>query len=412
MRMRMEFDTVIIGAGPAGLATAIRLKQLARAERRQISVCVLEKRPAVGGGALTGAVLFKPRALNELIPDWPARENPLKLAVERDEVHFFTGPDATVKAPREHVPRALHNEGDYIVELAALCHWLAERAEALGVDILTGAQAVDLSIDGANIIRGVLADAGQDLDGRQHNDESGLELHAGYTVFAEGSRGKLGERVIRHYSLDRGSDLQRYGLGIKETWQAQAARHRPGLVICGGGWPLFGPGLSGGFFIYHQAQNRISLGLIVRLNQLVTGPDIERQFERFKQHPEVGRFLTDGRRLSRYSAKITRGGYFSLPKMVMPGGILVGCDAGTLNFSELRLPASLLPAHIDPGSLSLPMIKGSHTAMKSGMLAAETIFAALAGGDEGGRELDNYYSRLKQSWLYEELYGSGDDPEF
>ena len=410
--MRMEFDTVIIGAGPAGLATAIRLKQLARAERRQVSVCVLEKRPAVGGGVLTGAVLFKPRALNELIPDWQARENPLKLAVERDEVHFFTGPDATVKAPREHVPRALHNEGDYIVELAALCHWLAERAEALGVDILTGAQAVDLSIDGANIIRGVLAGAGQDLDRRQHNDESGLELHAGYTVFAEGSRGKLGERVIRHYGLDRGSDLQRYGLGIKETWQAHAARHRPGLVICGGGWPLCGRGLSGGFFIYHQAQNRICLGLIVRLNQLVTGPDIEQQFERFKQHPEVGRFLTDGRRLSRYSAKITRGGYFSLPKMVMPGGILVGCDAGTLNFSELRLPASLLPANIDPGSLSLPMIKGSHTAMKSGMLAAETIFAALAGGDEGGRELDNYYSRLKQSWLHEELYGSGDDPEF
>ena len=410
--MRMECDTAIIGAGPAGLAAAIRLKQLARAERRPVSVCVLEKRPEVGAAALTSAVLFNPRALNELIPDWQAGDNPLKLAVERDEVYFFTGPDAAVKAPREHIPQALHNEGDYIVDMAALCRWLAGRAEALGVNILTGVQAVDLSIDGANIIRGVLAGAGQDLDGRQHGDESGLELRAGYTVFAEGSRGKLGERVIRHYGLDRGSDPRRYGLGVRETWQAHASRHRPGLVICGGGWPLFGYGLSGGFFIYHQAQNRISLGLIVRLNQLVTGSDIDEQFASFKQHPEVGRFLTDGRRLSRYSAKISRGGYFSLPKMVMPGGILVGCDAGVLNFTELMLPASLLPANIDAGSLSLPMIKGSHTAMKSGMLAAETIFAALAGADKGGRELDDYYSRLKQSWLHEELYGSGDDPEF
>ena len=418
----MEYDTVIIGGGPAGLAAAIRLKQLAQAAQRQVSVCVLEKGPELGAAVLAGAVVFKPRALDELLPDWQAGENPLKVAVEQDEVYFFTGPDTAVKMPPEQVPRALHNAGAYVVRLADLCRWLGARAETLGVDILTGMQVVDLFIDGADVIRGVLADAGQEAE-NQNGGEAGPELRAGYIVFAEGSRGSLGQRVIRHYALDRGSDPQRYGLGIIETWAARAARHRPGLVIYGGGWPLSdseqsddltlsGPGQSGGFFIYHEAQNRISLGLIAKLNQIFAEADVDEQFARLKQHPKVSQFLEDGERLSRHSAKITRGGYFSLPRMVMPGGILVGCDAGTLNFTRLSLPASLTPPDIDAGSLSLPLIKGSHTAMKSGMLAAETLFAALADGAEGGRELDDYYSRLKQSWLHEELYGSGDDSEF
>ena len=410
-QMRIEYDTVIIGGGPAGLAAAIRFKQLAQAARRPVSVCVLEKGPKIGAAVRAGAVVLKPRVLDELIPGWQAGENPLRVPVERDEMYFFTGPDTAVKVPPEQVPAALHNAGAYVARLAELCCWLAARAEALGVDILTGCQAVDLFIDEADAIRGVLADTGQGHAG-QNGHQAGPELRAAYTVFAEGSQGRLGQRVIRHYGLDRGSDPQRYGLGIIETWKAHAARHRPGLVIYGGGWPLSDPGLSGGFFIYHETQNRISLGLIVKSNQIAAEPDIDEQFARLKQHPRVGRFLEDGGRLSHHSAKITRGGYFSLPKMVMPGGMLIGCDAGTLNFTRLNLPASLTPPGIDVSSLSLPLIKGSHTAMKSGILAAETIFAALAGGDEGGRELDDYYSRLKQSWLHEELYGSGDDAEF
>ena len=406
MRMGMEYDTAVIGAGPAGLATAIHLKQLARAERRSVSVCILEKGPEVGSRILPGAV-FKPSALNELLPDWQAEEALLRTAVSREEVYFFSGPEQAVKIPPRYVPKALHNKGNYIASLAHVCRWLAGQAEALGVDILTALPADDLIIDGADVVRGVgvLAAPTRDADGRR---QAGREVRAKYTVFAEGCRGPLGERLIEYYGLGRGSDTQRYGLGLTETWEAPAARHRPGLVLYGGGWPFSESGSSGGFFLFHQPQSRISAGLIRDLNPHNAGPNLAEQFESFKQHPQIRQFLADGRRLSRDSWNITLGGYFSLPKMVMPGAILVGCDAGTLHFVRLSLPPSLMPANADADSLNLALIKGSHTAMKSGMLAAETIFAALAGGGAGGQELDDYYSRFKQSWLHEELYSAGE----
>ncbi len=345
---------------------------------------MLEKGSEVGAHILSGAVL-EPRALNELIPDWKDKNAPLNTSVDQDEVYFFTGADKAFKVPGFFVPKPMHNKGNYIVSLGNVCRWLAEQAEGLEVDIYPGFPAADIIIDDNNIVRGVVTgDMGIAADGTEKDSfEPGMELYGKYTIFAEGCRGHLGKRLTEKFNLDEGSDPQSYGLGIKELWEVSPDKHKPGLVIHGAGWPLSESEATGGFFLYHLENNQVSVGLITDLNY--TNPYLNpyEEFQRFKHHPVIKQYLSGGRRLSYGARAISKGGHFSLPKMVMPGAILVGCDAGTLNFSK---------------------IKGTHTAMKSGMLAAETIVDAFAKGDDGGQVLTDYGDRFNNSWLYEELY--------
>ena len=385
-RERMEYDVVIVGAGPAGLSTAIRLRQLAVENNLELTVCVLEKGSEVGAHILSGAV-FEPRALNELIPDWKEKHAPLVTAVEQDDVYFFTKPDKAFKIPGLFVPKPMHNKGNYIVSLGNVCRWLAEQAEELGVDIFPGFPAADIIIDENNIVRGVITgDMGLSVEGNEKdNFEPGMELVGKYTIFAEGCRGHLGKRLQEKFELDKDSDPQHYGLGIKELWDIPEDKHKFGLVIHGTGWPLNETKTTGGFFLYHLEDNQVSVGLITDLNYSNPYLNPYEEFQRFKHHPIIKEYLAGGRRVSYGARTISKGGYFSLPKMVMPGAILVGCDAGTLNFAK---------------------IKGSHTAMKSGMMAAETIVDAFAKGDEGGHELTAYVERFNKSWLYEELHSS------
>mgnify|MGYP003571074872 CR=1 FL=1 len=385
-REQMDYDVVIVGAGPAGLSTAIRLKQLALEQQLDPGICVLEKGSEVGAHILSGAVL-DPRALHELIPDWQQKQAPLHTAVSADEVYFLGGPQKAWRVPNALVPAPMHNRGNYIVSLGNVCRWLAAEAEALGVDIFPGFPAADVIIDDNRVVRGVITgDMGVAADGTaKAGFEPGMELLGKYTVFAEGCRGHLGKRLVKEFDLDSDSDPQHYGLGIKELWEIPAEHHQTGLVIHGAGWPLTESGTNGGFFMYHLENNQVSVGLIVDLNYSNPWLSPYQEFQRLKQHPLIRRTLSTGRRACYGARAISKGGYFSLPKMLMPGAILVGCDAGTLDFSR---------------------IKGVHTAMKSGMLAADTLVEALAGGDEGGRVLTAYNERFKSSWLHDELYRS------
>ena len=385
-RESMEYDVVIVGAGPAGLSTAIRLRQLAVEHDLELTVCVLEKGSEVGAHILSGAVL-DPRALNELIPDWQERDAPLNTPVDRDEMFYFTKPEKAFKLPNFVVPKTMHNKGNYIVSLGNVCRWLAEQAESLGVDIFPGFPAADIIIDENNIVRGVITgDMGLAADGAKKDTfEPGMELRGKYTIFAEGCRGHLGKHLIEKFELDKDSDPQHYGLGIKELWEIPAEKHQAGLVVHGAGWPLSESNTTGGFFLYHLANYQVSVGLITDLNYSNPYLNPYQEFQRFKHHPEIKKYLSEGRRVSYGARAISKGGYYSLPEMVMPGAILVGCDAGTLNFSR---------------------IKGSHTAMKSGMLAAESIVDTFSKGDQGGQILIDYTDRFKNSWLQEELFSS------
>ena len=382
----MEFDVVIVGGGPAGLAAACRLMQLAVAAEHELSVVLLEKGSEIGAHILSGAVI-EPRALDELLPDWKERGAPLNTPVTVDEVYFLSSPDKAIRVPKVFVPKPMHNTGNYIVSLGNVCRWLGEQAEALGVEIFPGFPAAEILYDSDGGVAGIITgDMGRGADGEPKDGfEPGMELRAKYTLFAEGCRGHLGKQLITKFDLDASADPQHYGIGIKELWDIDPAQHRPGLVIHGAGWPLTESDSAGGFFLYHLEENQAAVGLIVDLNY--SNPHLSPfdEFQRMKHHPLIAKHLTGGKRLVYGARAITKGGLNALPKMALPGALLLGCDAGTLNFSK---------------------IKGTHTAMKSGLVAAETVFEALKGGDTGGRELSAFGEAFKASWAWEELYRS------
>ena len=379
-REAMDYDVVVVGAGPAGLATAIRVKQLGLERGADVSVCVLEKGSEPGAHILSGAIM-DPRALDELIPDWQQKGAPLKQPVTADEFLFLseTGSRTT---PKGLLPDCFKNHGNYIVSLGEVVRWMAEQAEALGVEIFSGFAAAEVLYDEDGAVRGVATgDMGVGKDGKPSDAyQPGMELHARYTIFAEGSRGHLGKQLIRRYALAAGRDPQSYGIGLKEVWEVPAAQHQPGLVVHTAGWPLDSD-TYGGSFLYHAANNQIFIGFVVGLDYRNPWLSPYEEFQRFKTHAAISKHLEGGRRLSYGARAITAGGLLSLPKTVFPGGALVGCDAGYLNASR---------------------VKGSHAAIKSGMLCGDAAFEAVR-ADRKGDELSAYPRAFEQSWLHAEL---------
>jgi electron-transferring-flavoprotein dehydrogenase len=380
----MEFDVVIVGAGPAGLSAACRIMQLAAEKEQEVTVCVVEKGSEVGAHILSGAVL-EPRAMDELFPDWKELGAPLNTPVSEDKFFFYTSGSGAIKLPNFFIPKPTHNDGNYIVSMGNVCRWMAEQAEGLGVEVYPGFAAAEVLYHDDGRVKGIATgDMGVGADGT-HKDSymPGMELHGKYTLFAEGCRGHLGKQLIEKMGLDQDSDPQHYGLGIKEIWNIDPEKHQEGLVVHGLGWPLQESGSGGGAFLYHAENNQVFIGLIIDLNY--SNPHVSpfEEFQRWKKHPETLKYLEGGERISYGARAIVKGGLNSLPKMHFPGGLLIGCDAGTLNSVK---------------------IKGNHTAMKSGMLAAETVFAALAEGDAAPADLQAFASNLKESWLHEELY--------
>ena len=381
----MEFDVVVVGAGPAGLSAAIKLSQLAQQQEQEISICVVEKGSEVGAHILSGAVL-ETSALDELLPDWQSMGSPLTTEVKEDVFYYYTSGKSAFQIPNLFLPAPVHNDGNYIVSMGNVCRWLAEQAENMGIEVYPGFAAAEVLFNDDGSVKGVATgDMGISAEGEQKDSYMpGMELHAKYTLFAEGCRGHLGKQLIAHFGLDEGKDPQHYGIGIKEVWQIKPELHEEGKVIHGLGWPLAESGSSGGAFMYHAENNEVYIGLITDLNY--SNPHVSpfEEFQRWKTHPKTAPYLEGAERLAYGARALAKGGLNSLPKMNFPGGLIIGCDAGTLNAVK---------------------IKGNHTAMKSGILAAEEVAAALM-SDSPAADLANFEARISASWLGKELKSS------
>ena len=382
-REAMDFDVVIVGGGPAGLAAACRLMQMASDDGRELTTVVVEKGSEIGAHILSGNV-FEPRGLEELFPDWKQRGAPLSTPVTGDDVYYFLGESRSIRVPGLFVPAPMHNHGNYIISLGRLCQWMGEQAEELGVNVFPGFAASEVLYDDAGSVAGVAtSDMGIGKSGEKKDSyQPGYELRGKYTIFAEGCRGNLSQELMAKFGLRAASDPQHYGIGLKEIWEIDPAKHREGLVVHSTGWPLDNR-TEGGGFLYHAENNQVYLGFIVALSYENPHLSPFDEFQRWKQHPKIRQYLEGGERIAYGARAVNKGGLQSLPKLAFPGGVLVGCAAGFLNG---------------------PKIKGAHTAVKTGMLAAESVYQALAEDDAGGKELSGFESSVQGSWVYEELH--------
>ena len=381
-REAMEVDVVIVGGGPSGLSAAIRLQQLAQEKGEELAIVVLEKGSEVGAHILSGAVM-EPRAMNELFPDWKDRGAPLNVPVTDEKFMVLTEVNG-ISMPIWAMPQQVHNHGNYIISLGNVCRWLAEQAEGMGIEIFPGFPASEVLYHDDGSVKGVATGVmGVGRDGEQKSGfEPGMELNAKYTLFAEGVRGSLSKQLISHFGLAEDSSPQKYGIGFKELWELDPEKHKEGSILHSAGWPMDW-NTWGGSFIYHLDNNQAYVGYVVALDYKNPHLSPFDEFQRFKQHPKIRPMLEGGKRLSYGARAINEGGYQSIPKLTFPGGMLLGCSAGFLN---------------------VPKIKGSHTAMKSGMVAAEAVFEALQQGEDAPKELTNYQSNMEKSWVFEELF--------